>query len=197
MHPLNMFVSWVVFCCHCQLSFCHPDERGLYSRRDIGLARLEDNFQHRELQGPMDPPTSPPTLQIPPTKALSTRSERNATKGQIVYHDLTFLIPNEKHALLLHKMYSELRDAAANALNETLTSAKTIAPLAEVVFRYGALTFTIGCMVRLYPMASLLDAALYIFEDVMLAMYPLTFGLTWVGLWGVMYWALLSLDPLA
>ena len=186
MRCLYILISLVIFCCHIPLSFCHPNERRGISRRDVGLARPQRGLRRGGFEGSA---TSTPTVQLPPINALSIRSETNTTKGQIVYRDLTYLIPSEKHVLLLRKIYCELRAAAASALNETLTVAKTTAPLAEITFRYGVISFTIGCVVGLCGIYNLLWAAFAIFDELMLTAYPLEWSLVWIGIEGYMCWA--------
>ena len=53
--------------------------------------------------------------------------------------------PSEQHLALLYTMYNNIHTTATNALNYALD----VGPTTRIVFRYGAFTFTVGCLLEL------------------------------------------------
>lgn len=126
-------------------------------------------------------------VSLAPTAAIVTRSLNITAEPHIVYGDLTFLVPSERHAALLGNLYSNLRTAILDAARE-------LEPAANIVLRLGMYTFTIVCLDRTIGWVAMADIAVYLLEQLALATYPLTFSLTVYTTQGLLLWAAGFLD---
>lgn len=125
-----------------------------------------------------------------PANALALRSQNFTAEGRIIYKDLTFLIPSHKHAALLFKMYNDIRNSIAQAIN----SALDLSPATVIAFRYGAFTLTVGCLWQLCGTDYLLEWALDLIGHALLVTLPPQFAVVFYALQGFMFWATGEMD---
>lgn len=118
---------------------------------------------------------NPPLSTFNHHPALSIRAPYSTDQNRNVTF-LSFavsLVPSKAHAALLSKMYTQIYQAASNALD-------TIAPLLWVAFTLGMFTLTINSFGG-HVLANIL---LQIIQDVWISTHPISFSLLWFGLEG-------------
>ena len=125
----------------------------------------------------------------PHAKTLAIRSQ-NLTEGRPVVKDLTFLIPSKKHLALLYIMYNDIHTTAANAINYALD----FGPTTRIVFRYGAFTFTVGCLLEMCGIEYLFHWTLTIIEHSLVTMLPVQFTILWYAVQGFSVYAVGQMD---
>ena len=151
----------------------------LSERRTIEPPHSLPNFQHHAPHQLISPSSKTPSLS-PRITNLTT-----AANGKITFQDLSFLIPSPARTALLRKIFLEIRSAVTTALASAHDS---ISETASLSFRYGFYTFTIISLQRIAGWRFLLQYAIDIIDDVMLAMYPATWSLLFHVPMGFVFW---------
>ena len=173
-------IPFLVLCSfHLTKCSCFPHSNYLPERRTIEPPHYPPSFRHHDPNHPLST--------LSDTRSLSPRNTNltTAANGKITFQDLSFLIPSSAHIALLRTIFLEIRSAVTTALDSAHDS---ISETASLSFRYGFYTFTIISLQRIAGWRFLLQYAIDIIDDVMLAMYPATWSLLFHVPMGFVFW---------